>query len=93
MSRQREDDLDEPYEVSLGLSDMENDDFDGLASMMVPMTVSAPELRMVVWRKPKADKKNLKLKRRIKTSKQKCPTSVSSLHFSRSLLSSTKTQT
>ena len=93
MSRQRDDDLDDPYEVSLGLSDMENDDFEGLASMMAPMTVSAPELRMVLWRKPKADKKNLKLKRRIKTSKPKCLTSVSSLRVSRSLLSSTKTQT
>lgn len=90
MSRQRDEDLDEYFEVSLGLSDMEKEDaeaIDGLADMLAPMSLAPPpvqELRLVPYRKPKVDRKKLNLKRLVKRKQSsKCLTSA----FTRSSLS------
>jgi len=90
MSRQRDEDLDEYFEVSLGLSDMEKEDaeaIDGLADMFAPMTIApAPvqELRLVPYRKPR----KINLRRLVKRNRpSKCPTSAFTRQQSQSLLS------
>jgi hypothetical protein len=82
MSRERVEDLEDDYEVSLGLSDMEKEDeeaIDGLADMLAPMVLSAEvlleETRLVVYRKPK---QKLNLKKCVKSKgASKCRTSLS----------------
>jgi hypothetical protein len=99
MSRQRDEDLDEYFEVSLGLSDMEKEDaeaIDGLADMLAPMSLAPPpvqELRLVPYRKPKVNIKKLNLKRLVKRNQpSKCRTSGFT-HSSQSLLSLLETST
>ena len=85
MSRERAEDLEDDYEVSLGLSDMEKEDeeaIDGLADMLAPMTIAPvpviEELRLVVYRKPKVSRKKLNLKNCVKSKgASKCRTSFS----------------
>ena len=82
MSRERTEDLEDDYEVSLGLSDMEKEDeeaIDRLADMLAPMSIAPvpfiEETRLVVYRKPK---QKLNLKKCVKSKGvSKCRTSLS----------------
>jgi hypothetical protein len=83
MARQRADDLDEEFEVSLGFSDMEKEDaeaIDRLADLFAPVSIDEPpiqELRLVPYRKPIAKRKKVNLRRLVKRNKlSKCPTSA-----------------
>ena len=82
MARQRADDLDEEFEVSLGLSDMEKEDaeaIDRLADLFAPVSIGPPpiqELRLIPYRKP-VKRKKVNLKRLVKRNRLlKCPTSA-----------------
>ena len=66
MSRQRDNDLDEEFDISIGLSDMEKDDEDIIDSL-------ADVFKTVAIKKPKIDSKekvNLKNKKRKSTVKK-----------------------
>ena len=66
MSRQRDNDLDEEFDISIGLSDMEKDDEEIIDSL-------ADVFKTVAIKKPKIDSKekvNLKNKKRKSTVKK-----------------------